>query len=207
MFVLGWAAHRLRSRALAVAAVAALVVTIIAFPLSGAQDDSGARAVFGVLVVFGLIGGGLTATFMVRRRLVDPSYQDHTRSRFEVSRPPRSVPRTGRVDPAIDDALKGRQRRSEARRILERDPALARELKIGRPDLPRRFDDGGLVDVNHVPATVLAALPGFTPELAARVARARDEHHGFDFLQEMEVFADLPDGLADELAERLIFLR
>ena len=37
---------------------------------------------------------------------------------------------------------------------------LAQELKIGRPDLPRDYDDGGLVDVNHVPAAILAARLG-----------------------------------------------
>ncbi|MFJ8667363.1 ComEA family DNA-binding protein [Streptomyces sp. NPDC093600] len=61
--------------------------------------------------------------------------------------------------------------------------------------------------MNHVPVTVLATLPGFTPELAERVVRSRDEHHGFAFVQELEVYADLPGGLADELAERLVFLR
>ncbi|MGW0469023.1 hypothetical protein ACWDX6_27760 [Streptomyces sp. NPDC003027] len=90
---------------------------------------------------------------------------------------------------------------------MERDPALARELRIGRPDLRRQFDDGGLVDVDHVPATILATLPGCTPELADRVVRVRDEHHGFTFVQEPEVYADLPEGLADELTERLLFLR
>jgi hypothetical protein len=111
------------------------------------------------------------------------------------------------VDSAIGEALERRHRRAEARRILERDPALARELRIGRPDLPRQFDDGGLVDVNHVPATILAILPGFTPELADEVVRVRDEHQGFTFVQELEAYANLPEGLTDELTERLLFLR
>jgi hypothetical protein len=111
------------------------------------------------------------------------------------------------VDPAIGEALERRQRRAEARGILERDPALARELRIGRPDLPRKFDDGGLIDVNHVPAAILATLPGFTPELADRVIRVRDEHRAFTFVEELEAYANLPAGLADELAERLLFLR
>jgi hypothetical protein len=34
-------------------------------------------------------------------------------------------------------------------------PVLARELRIGRPDVPRQFDDGGLVDLNHAPVPVL----------------------------------------------------
>ncbi|MET9516535.1 hypothetical protein [Streptomyces sp. NPDC002994] len=50
-------------------------------------------------------------------------------------------------------------------------------------------------------------MPGFTPELAERVVHARVEHHGFDFAEELEAYADLPRGLADELAERFVFLR
>jgi hypothetical protein len=41
-------------------------------------------------------------------------------------------------------------------------PAWPGTCKIGRPDLPREYDDGGLVDVNHVPAAVLAAPLGLS---------------------------------------------
>ncbi|WP_251063672.1 MULTISPECIES: helix-hairpin-helix domain-containing protein [unclassified Streptomyces] len=181
MFVLAWAAHRLRSRALGVSAVVALIMTVVALPLSGAPNDSVRGAASTILIIL-LIGGGLTATFMIRQRLIGPPTVG-----------PVAV-RTGGADPALGAALQRRQRRAEARRILERDPSLARELRIGRPDLPRQFDDGGLIDVNHVPVAVLATLPGFTPELAERVARSRDEHHGFAFVQELEVYANLPGG-------------
>ncbi|MGW6891061.1 ComEA family DNA-binding protein [Streptomyces chartreusis] len=194
MFVLAWAAHRLRSRPLGVSAVMALIMTAVALPLSGAPNDSGRGAASTVLIIL-LIGGGLTATFMIRRRLIGSATIGPV------------LVRPGAADPAVGAALERRQRRTEARRILDRDPALARELRIGRPDLPRQFDDGGLIDINHVPVAILATLPGFTPELAEQVARARDEHHGFAFVQELEVYANLPGVLADELAERLIFLR
>ena len=49
-----------------------------------------------------------------------------------------------------------------ARRLQQDNPVLAQELKIGRPDLPRGYDDGGLVDVNHVPAAILASHLGLT---------------------------------------------
>jgi hypothetical protein len=207
-FVLAWAARRLRSRALGAGAVVALLMTVLALALSGTAGDSGSAASGGFFVL--LIGGGLTTTFMVRPQLVRPDYGDRTRTRVGPawqSAPGWAAPRPSGVDPAISQAMGRRQRRAEARRILEGDPALARELRIGRPDLPRQFDDGGLIDVNHVPTTILATLPGFTPELAERVARTRDEHQGFAFVQELEVYANLPEGLADELTERLIFLR
>ncbi|MDN3294986.1 hypothetical protein QWM81_13170 [Streptomyces ficellus] len=209
-FVLGWAAYRLRSRWLALGAAAALVVTIVAFSLLGSPPDSGRETTAGFLII-ALIGGGLAITFTIRGRLVDPR-------RIPLGAPAAdpaagrpiggwAAARQGGGDRAVEEALERRRRRLEARRLLEQDPALARELRIGRPDLPRRFDDGGLVDVNHVPAAVLAGLPGFTPEMAEHVVRVRDERHGFAYPQELEVFADLPDGLADELSERLIFLR
>lgn len=113
---------------------------------------------------------------------------------------------TDKIDPAIRDALARRERRAEARRILDTDPALARELCIGRPDLPRRYDDGGVLDVNHVPVDFLAGLPGFTAELARQVVEVRAEFGGFTLLSELVVYAGVPDGLAEELADRLVFL-
>jgi type II secretory pathway pseudopilin PulG len=63
----------------------------------------------------------------------------------------RRVFETKSQQPALAAALQARQRREEAKAIAARDVDLARELRIGRPDLPRQFDDGGLVDLNHVP--------------------------------------------------------
>jgi hypothetical protein len=88
MFVLAWG-PRLRSRALGVAAVMALIMTVLAFSLSGASDDAGSTA-SGVLIIL-LIGGGLTTTFMVRRQLVKPGYGDRT----EAKAAPAWVPPAG----------------------------------------------------------------------------------------------------------------
>lgn len=206
VFVLGWAAYRLRSRWLAVSAAVALVVTVLALALTGAPEGSARSAWGGALILVVLMGGGLAATFAVRGSLVDPGGRGawgaaHWSSGSGRGRYP------GGVDPAVGEALARRQLRQEARRILERDPALARELCIGRPDLPRSFDDGGLVDVNHVPVAVLASLPGITADQAERIARVRDQYGGFSFVEELSAYADLPDGLTEELAERLLFLR
>jgi hypothetical protein len=65
------------------------------------------------------------------------------------------------VQPAMAAALADRKLREQARAVVAGDPALARELRIGRPDLPRQFDDGGLIDVNHVPEQVLVDRLGF----------------------------------------------
>jgi len=85
------------------------------------------------------------------------------------------------------------------------DPALATALKIGRPDQQPEFDDGGLVDVNHVPASVLADLPGFDPAMAERVVSARERFDGLTSGADLVVHADVPNDVVARLSERLIF--
>ena len=48
----------------------------------------------------------------------------------------------------------------------------ARELRIGRPELPREYDDGGLVDVNRVPGAALTAQLGLTQQEMTNVIAA-----------------------------------
>ncbi|MDX6281515.1 MAG: hypothetical protein QOH03_2586, partial [Kribbellaceae bacterium] len=70
-------------------------------------------------------------------------------------------------------------RRSQARQLAVEQPALARSLRIGRPDLPRDYDDGGLVDLNSVPAAWLATLPGITRQEADAIVLSRTQHGRF----------------------------
>ncbi|GIF15382.1 hypothetical protein Ate01nite_54140 [Actinoplanes teichomyceticus] len=71
------------------------------------------------------------------------------------------------------DTRSARARRDLARRFAGVHPAGAVQAGIGRPDLLRFFDDGGLVDLNHAPAQELARLPGMTPFEAHRIALDR----------------------------------
>jgi hypothetical protein len=97
--------------------------------------------------------------------------------------------------------------RAYARKIVAEKPRLAHRLHIGRPDVPERdFPDGGLVDVNHVSATVLAretALPG---ELARRIVEVRDEAGGFSSREDLELLADIAPRRLDPVADQLVFL-
>jgi hypothetical protein len=108
--------------------------------------------------------------------------------------------------PALVAALQARQRREEARAIVARDVDLARELRIGRPDLPRQFDDGGLVDLNHVPAPVIVQLLGLSEADAAQVIEARDRIGGFLSPEEVIAHTDLSPILVDGIRDRLVFL-
>ena len=109
--------------------------------------------------------------------------------------------------PALVAALEARQRREEARAIAARDLNLARELRIGRPDLPREFDDGGLVDLNHAPAPVMVQLLGLSEVDAAQVTEARERIGGFSSAEEVIAYTDLSPTLVDGLRDRLLFLR
>ncbi|GAA4076505.1 MULTISPECIES: ComEA family DNA-binding protein [Actinomadura] len=119
---------------------------------------------------------------------------------------PRSGPRSHVNQHALRVAKYRRTLREEARALAAEDPALAHELRIGRPDLPRTYDDGGLVDVNHASPQALATLPGMTPELVDKIVRRRDEQGGFISAEEMSVDVDLPPGLLPQLAEYAVFL-
>jgi hypothetical protein len=50
-----------------------------------------------------------------------------------------------------------------------RDPLLARDLKIGRPDLARTYD-GCLVDLNSAPAPIIADVCGLDPATGEDIA-------------------------------------
>jgi hypothetical protein len=97
------------------------------------------------------------------------------------------------------------ERRKEARHLVASDPDLAREMRIGRPDLPREYDDGGLVDVNHVPGNVLAAQLGLAPGEMTDVLAARDKLGKFASADELCAYTELAPDRVDELRDLMIF--
>jgi hypothetical protein len=106
---------------------------------------------------------------------------------------------------AISESKNRIRLREKARRIARRNPRLADELGIGRPDLRKRFDDGGLIDVNHVPVPYLLHLPGVNHDLAARIVELRKSVGGFDAAGDLEVTLDLMPGTLDEAQDLMIF--
>jgi hypothetical protein len=177
-----WAAQRVRSRHLVVAAV---VYTVLVM-LGVVWPDEDIAAVF--TTVAWLAG---TAHALAFRSSV-----------FGAHSPPQDTA----MEAAMDAARHRRELRRQALKVATDDPGLARELGIGRPDMRRNIDDGGLVDVNSVPAEVLMGLAGMTTEMAERVAQVREIRGPYASVDELSVFAELPPGLADRLAEYLLFL-
>jgi hypothetical protein len=98
------------------------------------------------------------------------------------------------------------ERRKEARHLVATNPALARDLKIGRPDLPRDYDDGGLVDVNHVPVGVFSSGLGLTAIEARDVVAARDKLGRFVSAEELCEYTQLSPDRVDELRDLMIFI-
>jgi len=106
---------------------------------------------------------------------------------------------------AVAEAKSRIERRKDARHLAETDPALARDLGIGRPDVPRSYDDGGLVDVNHVPGDMLAAHLGLAPGEVSDVLAARDKLGRFTSADELCAYTELSPDRVDELRDLMIF--
>jgi hypothetical protein len=95
--------------------------------------------------------------------------------------------------------------RDRARRMARERPALARELGIGRPDLPNA-QDAGLIDLNNAPAGVIETLPGVDDSLATQIVEARAATGGFSSVEDLGAALDLDGDLVERLRDRVIFL-
>jgi DNA uptake protein ComE-like DNA-binding protein len=110
-------------------------------------------------------------------------------------------------DPVLAAAQYRISKRAEARALLASDPVLAGELLIGRPDLHRQYDDGGLVDVNNVPAAMLASELRLETGTAQQIVDARERLGGFSAPDELVVYCDgMSPARLDTIRERLVFL-
>lgn len=176
------AAIRLKQRLLW--AVTAMYTAGVLFAFGVAGPEGGWRDTVLTVMIFSLMIVGTIHAFVLRGRVF----------------PPRAT------DPAIAAALAARERREEARAIVARDLALARELRIGRPDLPHQFDDGGLVDVNNVPAQVLADRMGLSTAMADQVVQTRERLGGFAGPEELVGFTELSEATVNAVGDRLLFL-
>jgi DNA uptake protein ComE-like DNA-binding protein len=99
-----------------------------------------------------------------------------------------------------------RELRIRSRQLAATDPRFATELRIGRPDLARTYDDGGLIDVNNAPPDVLAVLPGITAEVAEQVVAVREERDGFVSAEDLAAALSLAPHIVPEIAEYTVYL-
>jgi hypothetical protein len=109
-------------------------------------------------------------------------------------------------DPAVARALGAQARRKETRQLIAREPGLQRELGIGRPDLGRGYDDGGLIHVNTAPAVVFVRVADIEPAHAEAIVAVRAAHGGSFFdMAELIDNVPLPTYVREQLRERAIF--
>lgn len=175
-----WAASALYSAATVL--LWSATTTVTSGPVETAELSDPPGWTFPLLL--GLMVVPTAHAFLVRRRVFEPKPQQ----------------------PALVAALQARQRREEAKAIVARDADLARELRIGRPDLPRQFDDGGLVDLNHAPALAMVQFLGLSEAEAAQVIEARERIGAFISAEEVIAHTDLPPTRIDGIRERLVFV-
>jgi hypothetical protein len=194
--VLGWvpilhAALRLRKPSLWLAFTAYSVLTVFAF-VAASVTSAGIRAAEPILMVLAVVC--LIHAGLLRDRIFGA---------------PGLHPGTAAIEsqPAYAAAAAARQRREQARLLATRDPVMARDLRIGRPDLPRHLDDGGLVDVNHMPPEAIAHYLGVKIDAAAQIAQVRDRIGAYAYPEELTALVGIPPETVDWVRDRLIFLR
>lgn len=180
-----YAAHRAKARRwYAWAAVWALLVAVgVAMTEVGPQD--GALDTGGSLLLFAVWIGGAAHALAVRpeyvRRVSDPAHDplETARARLQV--------------------------RERARALARSDPELARELGIGRPEVPGA-QAMGVVDVNHASAQALEQLPGVDAALAQRLVAAREDVGGFASAEEAGALMDLDATTVERIGRVAVFL-
>ena len=204
LLTLGWgawlsfayAAIRLRDGVLGAWAGVYFVFGLTSLTLVASSKNQGDwEAYVGTVLALVLIAAASAHAFAIRKRLTTES--------------PRRY-RTGSVsqqERALAEAKTEIERRREARQIMKADPELAWQLRIGRPDLPRQYQDGGLVDANHAPAAALAAVPGISPTLANEIVTTRGSVGGYRDLIDMSVTLGISPQTLDMAETFLIFRR
>jgi Helix-hairpin-helix motif len=176
----GARAHESKWIALGVLWTAMIVIALI---LSGGHGH-GNDGVVGALAIVAWLGGVATS-FSIRS-----AYEQQMGS------------------PMLRATEVGEQRlrdREKAQRIARDNPALAREMGIGRPDVTGAAD-AGLVDLNNASVTALLKLPGVDGDVATEIVEAREKVHGFASLEDMGAALDLDGNLVEGLRDRVVFL-
>lgn len=116
-------------------------------------------------------------------------------------------PHSDALDPAVAAVHAARARRSEARALVAKDPLMARELGIGRPDLGRAYDDGGLVDLNNAPAPVIAQICEIDLVSAQNIVDCRNRSGGtFSNVDEVFVMTVIPVSAWDRIRDRAVLV-
>ena len=199
------AAARMRSRVHAVqasvyAALSSLVIVLFAIAPVDADGNTvgiGSTEVgIAMLTLVGLMAAGVSQQIPMRRAAYElPGGSQHVRRH--------GAP----IDPAIARVLGARARRVKSREIAAKDPLMAHELGIGRPELTRDYDDGGLVDLNAATAKSIAKLCEVPPDVARAIVEARTTTGGFMSVEDVFSLVDMPLASWSVVRDRAVVVR
>lgn len=172
------------------------------FYVSGQPDGTTSRGLDAVVVVatLGSMVVGTTVLARLRREVYLVGERQRPPSPGTVA-PPAAVPS---VDPAVQRVLEARAKRARARELAAADPLMARELRIGRPDLRGDYDDGGLVDVASAPGPVLAQALDLSIDQAEGIVAVRENAVT---VEDLFSLADLPLATWDRIRDRAVLIR
>lgn len=185
---------RAQVRTLALAYTVADVYLVVLMALTPPQNPDGTSGNPTLSTI-----GGLSAVLVVVLACIQ------LRSlRREVYGSPGVVP--VHDDPVVARARGARARRTETRQLIAREPGLQRELGIGRPDLRRGYDDGGLIDVNTASAEVIAAVADIGRADAEAIVAGRSARGGAWYdMAELVDNVPLSPSAREQLQERAVF--
>jgi hypothetical protein len=160
------------------------VVVIAGFVADSLSSHPGSDDLAGFLIIAGWVGS-IATSFSIRG-----AYEHEIGS------------------PLLHAAEAAELRLRDRRRALEiarTDPALAREIGVGRPDREGAAD-AGLVDVNNASVTALLKLTGVDGDVATQIVEGREKLGGFSSLEDMGVALDLDGALVERLRGTVVFL-
>ncbi|MFF5261810.1 ComEA family DNA-binding protein [Actinomadura viridis] len=123
-----------------------------------------------------------------------------------TAEPGPSARQAGDANAATVPLIERRVRREQARSLVAHHPSVARRLGVGRPDLPRTFDDGGLVDVNAAPEHLLAGLPGLDTYHAKLIVAVREAQGPYTSIDDLVTRGVLPAQVVRALYETLVLI-
>jgi Helix-hairpin-helix motif len=109
-------------------------------------------------------------------------------------------------DPLLEAGKARIARRAEGRHLLATQPSLAKEIGLGRPDLPGS-DDYGLVDVNHCTEQGLQRLPGVDGATARQIAAQRTQCGGFSSVEDLGMLLNLPPDQVGNMRDAAVFIQ
>ncbi len=184
---------------------ASAAVSIVAMLLIGTQPEGSDNiwTTLGTVLVLGNLAAVLTYLGVVGKDIV---WRELPPVGFAAPVMYQPGPPPSLNDHAVAEVQRLRRLRSDARALAQRDPQMARDLRVGRPDLVRQYDDGGLVDLNSAPAAVLVRSLGLTEAQAAHVVETRDSLGRFAQPDDLVTLVGLDQRTYDEIRELVILL-